>query len=71
MSLIPLFDKGKKYQEHQLSGVNGFTAPTLRLTARAVCKSQEKAPSAVDVAAARAALTARRLVMEGRLMRLI
>ena len=42
-----------------------------RLTARAVCKSQEKVPSAIDVAAARAALERRRQVTEGRLMRLI
>jgi hypothetical protein len=40
-----------------------------RLTARAVCKSQEKAPSTTDVAAARDALERRRQVIEGRLMR--
>jgi hypothetical protein len=39
-----------------------------RLTARAVCKSQENAPIASDVAAARAALERRRQVIAERLM---
>ena len=57
---------------------NAFLKHTAKLASRAKCVSQvkppehqEKAPSLIDVAAARAALEARRRVIEGRLMRLI